>query len=88
MTRLRCLLFGHRLHVDASYYYGIDQCEHCDREFIYGRHPVARAKVRAVIFARWLRELAFSIRSFLFCRCEDCGRRFGRHDNTIDHLPF
>jgi hypothetical protein len=20
--------------------------------------------------------------------CVDCGRRFGRHDDNVDHLPF
>lgn len=23
-----------------------------------------------------------------FRRCPDCGRRFGRHDESVDHLPF
>lgn len=85
---LRCRLLGHRFHVDASYYYSIDQCEHCGREFFGGRFPIAHAKVRAVLAARWVVRWAVGIRSFLFQRCEDCGHRFGRHDDAIDHLPF
>lgn len=86
---LRCRLLGHRLHVDASYYYGIDQCEHCGREFFAGRFPVARAKVRVTVAARWLANWARGIRFrfFLLHQCSECGRRFG-HDSSIEHLPF
>ncbi|TPG50656.1 hypothetical protein EAH75_04250 [Rhodanobacter glycinis] len=85
---LRCRWLGHCFHVDASYYYGIDQCEHCGREFGCGRFPIARTKVRAVLAARWVVRLAVGVRFFLFHRCEECGQRFGRHDDAIDHLPF
>lgn len=84
---LRCLLFGHRLHVDAWHFYGIAQCEDCGREF-YEVGWIARARVRVAICARWVCERASGLWALLFCRCPECGQRFGRHDNTIDHLPF
>lgn len=31
---------------------------------------------------RWERFKSF------FRRCEDCGKRFGRHDDTKPHIPF
>lgn len=84
---LRCRLFGHRFHVDSSYYYGIDHCEHCDREFIGGRYPIAHAKVRAVLAARWLAaSMAYAMGYFK--RCSDCGGRFHRHRDDVEHLPF
>jgi len=35
----------------------------------------------------FFRQIRQRIRNF-FHPCADCGKRFGRHDKTVDHLPF
>jgi uncharacterized CHY-type Zn-finger protein len=82
-----CKLIGHRLDVDASYYYSLDVCTRCHEEFAAQPLHVEHAKVRMVIASRWVRELTASVAGF-FQKCPDCGHRWHRHDDSFDHLPF
>lgn len=84
---LRCRLMGHRLDPEASYYYAIDHCTRCDCEVQIGMLKVERIKVRIAIEWQFAKEW---VSSFLarFRPCPECGKKWGRHDATIDHLPF
>lgn len=82
-----CKILGHRLDVDSSYYYGLDICTRCQEEFIGQPLHVEYMKVRAVVASRVLRDWALWLSS-LPKKCPDCGKRWGRHDDSQDHLPF
>lgn len=84
-----CRWWGHNLDPEASHYYGVDYCVRCDKSverttgFLRVRELVS---VRLWIVQRAIRDWVFSWRHWLKC-CE-CGKRFGRHDNRFDHMPF
>ena len=82
-----CRLIGHRLDVDASRFYGIDYCTRCDEEFVGQPLHIERAKVRVAIAREWVSDQVLRVTGF-FQRCPDCGKRWGQHDNSQDHLPF
>lgn len=78
MKRLSCWLNGHNMDPYECRY-----CTTCDREI-----PVSnfngcgiRGRLRTWWFMKRQRIRAW-------WKCEDCGKRFGRHDDTIDHIPF
>lgn len=81
MKRIHCFFSGHC-------YGPLDMlfCERCGHEYEYGE-PIG---VFGGIAFRWRYTFRPWIRRKLawFRKCEDCGKRFGRHDETVDHLPF
>lgn len=79
--RLQCWWFGH--HSAAPYGYP-DECIHCDTVI----HPQDTEGFRNQLlnwrFYHWPRWLTRS----WYQRCPECGRRFGRHDDNKEHIPF
>lgn len=84
-----CRLWGHDLDPDALRYYGIDYCQRCERQ-VEGSTGVLRLRellsVRLWIMRRAVRDRLYGWREWL--KCSECGRRFGKHDDRFDHLPF
>lgn len=81
-----CRWWGHAIDPTASYYYGVDYCVRCNdsvdgctgvREWIWVRWCLARD---------WLNRKVHRLRDWI--TCSDCQHHWGRHDDTIDHLPF
>ena len=81
-----CRLWGHALNEEAAYYYAVFSCDRCGdvyeqdtglREWVKVRWWLASQRVKSELkdWRYWL-------------RCSDCGRRFGRHDDSQDHIPF
>lgn len=85
MKRLICRLIGHDFEPEAAHYYGLYSCRRCGYEDRDGRPPswleVVRYRLRG-----WIRDRRHDFRKWW--KCSDCGRHFGRHDETVDHLPF
>lgn len=80
----RCKIFGHKLD-PASLDYGIAYCECCQAEqenLVPGLWEFWYARLRWRI-AGWREDLWRWFRP-----CSDCGRRLGRHDEKVDHIPF
>jgi hypothetical protein len=84
-THLLCRLLGHRLCPDARKHGHFDLCLRCHQEAYDLPQPA---------HIQWLRQMRWRLHDvkvgFLawFQPCYACGRRFGRHDDSIDHLPF
>lgn len=68
-----CLWLGHDL-IGSDW-----ECKRCGRLCDYD--DAVKDSALDKIRAWWKRKLNW-------WRCEDCGRRFGRHDPAQDHLPF
>jgi uncharacterized C2H2 Zn-finger protein len=81
-----CKILGHKLDAEAAHYYGVFHCDRCGT--VYERDVGVREwiRVRLALARYWLRELVVDARQWV--RCSDCGRRFGRHDDAADHIPF
>jgi uncharacterized protein with PIN domain len=56
------------------------ECDCCGQCLSYDDMVQESIKRR---IARWLRA-----RFDWFRKCPDCGRRFGRHHDDVDHVPF
>lgn len=83
---LLCRIWGHDLDPDASYYYRIDYCRNCERQVDGSTGLREWLKVRWSIFTDNVRGTLYGWRCWL--KCSECGKRFGRHDDRFDHLPF
>lgn len=83
LSKLLCRLFWHRYDPIAAEYYHIYHCDRCggDHQFEPGLLP--RMAWRACLR---LQDAWWSFRHWW--RCVDCGRYCGRHDDSVDHLPF
>jgi hypothetical protein len=94
-SNLLCKIFGHKIDwPQAPFDYRIAQCKRCGvtRAEQYGEEPFTAVEHHGIFTPLiWLRsksvEMKDRIKQF-FAPCSDCGRRFNRHDNSIDHLPF
>lgn len=87
----RCMILGCDLEADASYYYGWEICRRCGEEMHYTdplfyAKPLARFKVYLKIYWRNFVEWCWRKRQLI--RCDECGKRFGNHDESVDHIPF
>jgi len=79
-----CKIIGHKLD-PVALDYGIAHCERCQRELEFyqpSRLEVWRSNIRY-----WLSEQYEELWRW-WRPCPDCKRRFGRHDEAIDHIPF
>lgn len=80
-----CRHWGHAWDPDGARYYCVYHCTRCG----YEGYESTRAERVAV---RWI-TLKGHVRDWLryyrpWRRCADCGRRWGRHDEAADHIPF
>lgn len=83
---LMCRVWGHRIDPDASYYYGVEYCDRCV-ESVNDVGP--REWLRAQWWAlRYRVHEAIAPHLNYFKKCPDCGHRFNKCDDTVDHLPF
>jgi hypothetical protein len=94
-SKLLCRIFGHKIDwPDAPFDYRIAQCKRCGvaRAEQYGEEPFTNTECWGVFYPFvWLKYKSVSAKDYIrqfFSPCSDCGRRFNRHDNSIDHLPF
>lgn len=82
---LLCKLWGHRYHPEGMEFYCIYDCMRC------GHHDY-QAGPREWIWGKVWRLQQWGKRNrwgFWWCyKCTDCGLRFGRHDDSFDHIPF
>lgn len=90
-----CKLLGHRIDwPDAPHDYRIAQCTRCgvSRAEPYGDEPFTEFEWHGVLVPFfWMRRKSVAAKDTVkqfFTPCSDCGRRFNRHDQSVDHLPF
>lgn len=57
-------------------------CDYYESDFSQPWHIEAYWRLKNRVVDSWLRLMGW------FRPCADCGRRFGRHDESVDHLPF
>lgn len=81
-----CRWWGHSLEEEASYYYSVDYCRRCHAQVDGNTGLREWLRVRIFVAGRSVREWFWSWRCWY--KCNDCGKRFGRHDNRFDHIPF
>jgi len=89
----RCFFLGHDIDSECLEFNCIQYCKRCgedDHSYLSETIPskwrhftsLTRYGWRLVI-RQWFRE-----KTRWFRKCDDCGKRFGRHDDSIDHIPF
>lgn len=88
-TPLACHILGHAINHEASYYYGVEYCDRCEKQ-VPGNTGLKKA-LENLGWALWrirdaMCDCALRVRQWL--TCSDCGRHFGRHDDAFDHIPF
>ena len=81
MKRIKCWWFGHVVEFNKCYGEPDYFCVECGKEIDYHTMVTCRG-MRYEIVMWWRGVVAW------FGPCEDCGGRFGRHDNSKTHLPF
>ena len=85
MKRLLCRIFGHPFtewHRDNCFYdYGT--CQRCRDDVCPAEHyPAIVPDLK-----RWYRGWRWYLGNY-FKPCQECGKRFHRHDDNFEHLPF
>ncbi len=85
---LLCRLWGHAVDETALHYYGVVHCERCGLHGESTMDTGAREwlKVRWWLLKEWLGSYGRGILGWL--HCSECGHWFGKHDDSIDHVPF
>jgi len=85
LTSTRCRILGHDICHEGARYYSIYSCRCCgfesEADSDYGLLP--RLRTRWYFFKCSCKE-----KRDWFKPCSDCGRRFGRCDPKVDHIPF
>jgi DNA-directed RNA polymerase subunit RPC12/RpoP len=77
-----CRMFGHKLDEMALQCAGELRCSRCGLDL-----ETSSRLQRTGASIRWeLGVRADMLKAWY--RCGTCGRRFGRHDSNVDHLPF
>lgn len=82
-----CRLIGHAWHREAAQFMCLYECTRCQHVGYEGRSILER--IQQVLWwwsHRFDNEVKRPLKGWLKCR--ECGLRFGRHDDNIDHLPF
>jgi len=79
-----CRLFGHRYHPEAAEYYSIYDCRRCGCQEYENIGWLPRMAWK---FELWKQDTVKGIKTW-WGPCSDCGGRFGRHDDSKDHIPF
>ncbi len=77
MKRLICWLKGHEFNS-----YGGEDCTRCGRYISFDEFIQTSGG-----FVFRIRQRKYELIKF-FKPCDECGKRFGRHDETKEHLPF
>lgn len=86
-----CKLIGHKVEYPLADDSRATYCPRC-KDFRHegnGEEPLNHFVWKRVYW--WLRQplKRWKERLFGWCKpCGDCGKRFGRHDETQDHCPF
>lgn len=84
-----CRWWGHQLDPEASHYYGVDYCCRCERQVERNTGILRLRELAAVRIFIIGREIRMWIQSYQeWWKCSECGKRFGKHDDTYDHIPF
>lgn len=83
---LLCRFWGHDPHPEAAEFYCVYDCRRCGELYDQDMGLREWAKVRWWHLCYWASLRIAAWRYWL--RCTDCGKRFGRHDDNADHLPF
>lgn len=89
MKKLICFLIGHRYDKFALDN-GVEYCTRCkyeDNALCDSLPEMARILRWWFIHATRIRNMIDRARHWIR-RCPDCGRRFNRCDETVDHVPF
>lgn len=72
--RLICKWKGHDLATGTGFY-----CERCHQEIDYNEFTKDTIRERVIAYCKRLKT---------WWKCEECGVRFGKHDDSVDHIPF
>jgi endogenous inhibitor of DNA gyrase (YacG/DUF329 family) len=81
VKKLKCRWFGHDIRNDYPYQY---YCPYCNTYVEYDEF----------VRGGYINRLVYNIKAWCkfkinwFNKCPDCGKRFGRHDENYQHLPF
>lgn len=85
MKAILCRVFGHLWNPDAAEYYRQYYCDRCGHEENFNDGPSLVHRLT------WRWRLWFRDQRHAWSRwwvCSDCGWHCGRHDESVDHLPF
>jgi rubredoxin len=83
---VKCRIWGHDLDEEAAYYYAVYSCRRCGNVYDDDKGLREWIKLGWWLAARWIADRWWSWQ--LWWRCTECGGRFGRHDDSYDHIPF
>lgn len=86
MPSVRCRWWGHAIDPVASHYYSLTYCARCDCPVYECPGVRERIRIRWFLVRTWIHAEAYRLRDWV--TCSDCGHHWGRHDETVDHLPF
>lgn len=81
-----CKWWGHDMCEEALHYYAVFECRRCGKVYESDTGIREWLRVRLWLAQQWL-EREWASWKYWY-RCSDCGRRFGKHDDSQDHLPF
>ncbi len=73
MKRLFCWLFGHRIEVPT---YGVEQCQRCWADRIYGETPFSALEVLGIVRCCWRAFKFWALGLWPWAKCCNCGRRY------------
>lgn len=85
--KLLCRVLGHRWHPEGAEFYCVYDCMRCDYHGNgdeYGWRGWVAGKLWR--FNYWGKSYQWGF--WWAFKCTECGKRFGRHDDSFDHLPF
>lgn len=80
-----CRIAGHRYNPEGAEYYCVYDCERCGHHgYEYGWREQIEGKLWRL--NRWGESYRWGF--WWAFKCSECGKRFGRHNDEFDHLPF
>lgn len=81
-----CARRGHQLDRFAAAYYEVFRCHRCGTPLADPPPLMRRLQLAVYRVQEWITETVFRWRCWL--KCSECGQYAGRHNATVDHLPF
>lgn len=83
---LKCPILGHEIRTDVLFFEGLEYCVRCDEP-----QPQRARLLDVPEYFLWKIKwnIKYRYRSLKdWVTCTKCGCHFGKHDETVDHIPF
>lgn len=81
-----CRWWGHHMDEIAAHYYAHYECLRCGKCYDQDYGIREKLYIRIYLLRTWLHDQRKAWAYWWLC--SDCGGRFGRHDESADHIPF